>query len=165
MKKSYVMMLLSLCVLACTCVQAENITIDDKLVLETKTERPAPVVPRLQEMGEDGILSWKEDRSQEEQQKRNPDPTPIVRLWDTGKLYTQKSPMDDAYIGEVGEAEIGRYVHDRVRVDEAGQSFTFKSPVDCLLDYILVYLWDRTEKRPEALWTPMDVYRETIERR
>jgi hypothetical protein len=73
--------------------------------------------------------------------------------------------MDDAYIGKVGEAEIGRYLHDRVRVDEAGQSFTFKSPVDCLLDYILVYLWDRTEKTPEVLWTPMDVYRETIKRR
>lgn len=73
--------------------------------------------------------------------------------------------IDDVYISKIGEAGIGRYIHRRMKVDETGKPFTFESPADCLLDYILVYLWDRTEKTPKVLWTPMDVYRETIERR
>ena len=41
--------------------KAENITIDGKLLPETRVERPAPAIPQLQEMGEDGILRWRED--------------------------------------------------------------------------------------------------------
>jgi len=48
---------------------------------------------------------------------------------------------------------------------EAGQPFTFRSPVKGTLDYLLVYLWDRTEQTPKSLWTPMDVYREAVEGR
>ncbi len=70
--------------------------------------------------------------------------------------------IDDVYIAKVGEAEIGRYVQQRVRIDKPGQPFTFRSPVEGILDYILVHLWDRTQQTPKALWTPMDVYRETI---
>jgi len=44
--------------------KAQNITIDGKLVPKTQVERPAPPIPRLQEMGEDGILRWREDRRQ-----------------------------------------------------------------------------------------------------
>jgi len=57
----------------------------------------------------------------------------------------------------------GRYIHERVKIDEAGQPFTFRSPMQGMLDYIFVYLWDRTENTPESLFTPMDVYREVIE--
>ena len=41
--------------------KAENVTIDGKLVAETRVEgRPAPAaIIRLQEMGEDGVLRWK----------------------------------------------------------------------------------------------------------
>jgi len=42
--------------------KAENITIDDKLVPKTRVERPPLPIPQLQEMGEDGILRWREDR-------------------------------------------------------------------------------------------------------
>jgi len=42
--------------------KAENITIDDKLVPKTRVERPPLPIPQLQEMGEDGILKWREDR-------------------------------------------------------------------------------------------------------
>ena len=73
--------------------------------------------------------------------------------------------IDDVYIGRVSGAEIGSYVHERVRIDEPGQSFTFRSPVDCMLDYIMVYLWGRSEKTPQGLWTPIDIYREAIEPR
>jgi hypothetical protein len=55
-----------------------------------------------------------------------------------------------------------RYIHSRVRIDEAGQGFTFRGSEGGMLDYILVYLWDRTDKTPKELFTPMDVYRETI---
>lgn len=44
--------------------KAENITIDGKLAPKTRVERPALPIPRLQEMGEDGILRWREDRRQ-----------------------------------------------------------------------------------------------------
>ena len=55
-----------------------------------------------------------------------------------------------------------RFIHSRVRIDEAGNGFTFRSSEGGTLDYILVYLWDRTSKTPKGLFTPMDVYRETI---
>ncbi len=42
--------------------KAENITIDGRLLPETRTDRPAPAIPRLQEMGEDGVLNWREAR-------------------------------------------------------------------------------------------------------
>jgi hypothetical protein len=60
-------------------------------------------------------------------------------------------------------ARVGdRYVQTRVKAD-AGQPFTFRSPAKARLDYVMVYLWDRTERTPASLWTPMDVYREAIE--
>ncbi|HUS90875.1 MAG TPA: right-handed parallel beta-helix repeat-containing protein [Phycisphaerae bacterium] len=40
--------------------KAENITIDGKLAPETKAPRPAPAIPLLQQMGEDGVLRWRE---------------------------------------------------------------------------------------------------------
>jgi len=46
----------------CSVGKAENITIDGKLVPETKTNRPAPPIPSLVPMGEDGILRWQEER-------------------------------------------------------------------------------------------------------
>jgi len=39
--------------------KAENITIDGKLAPKTRVERPALPIPRLQEMGEDGVLRWR----------------------------------------------------------------------------------------------------------
>jgi len=42
----------------CKVGKAENITIDGKLVPETKTSRPPPPMPALREMSEDGILRW-----------------------------------------------------------------------------------------------------------
>jgi len=73
--------------------------------------------------------------------------------------------IDDVYIGRIEQAELGRYIHERVRIDEPGQPFVFKCPADCTLDYILVYLWDRTDRTPQAVWTPMDVYRDAIKGR
>ncbi len=54
------------------------------------------------------------------------------------------------------------YIQSRVRIDEAGQPFTFRSPTEGILDYIFVYLWDRAENTPKSLFTPMDVYREVV---
>ena len=42
--------------------KAENVTIDGKLLPETKTARPAPRIPRLEPMDEQGILRWRERR-------------------------------------------------------------------------------------------------------
>ncbi len=39
--------------------KAENVFVDGTLVPQTKSNRPAPPLPRLQPMGEDGILRWR----------------------------------------------------------------------------------------------------------
>jgi len=72
--------------------------------------------------------------------------------------------MDDVFVGPVAGKIPARTFHSRVKM-EADQPFTFRSPVKGTLDYLLIYLWDRTEKTPKSLWTPMDVYREAVELR
>lgn len=59
----------------------------------------------------------------------------------------------------------GRYVHTRVKIAKAGEPIVFRSPSAGTLDYILAYLWDRTDGTPRLFWTPMDVHREAIEGR
>lgn len=68
--------------------------------------------------------------------------------------------VDDVFVGPVAEKSPPRLFHSRVKM-EADQPFTFHSPVKGTLDYLLMYLWDRTDKTPKSVWTPMDVYRET----
>ena len=70
--------------------------------------------------------------------------------------------VDDVFLGPMVVKKPGRYVHSRVKV-EAGQPLTFRSPSDGKLDYLLMYLWDRTAKTPKSVWAPMDVYREAIQ--
>ena len=48
------------------------------------------------------------------------------------------------------------------RADTAEADFTFTSPVSGKLEYLVMYLYDRTEETPKDISTPMDVYRETI---
>jgi len=40
-------------------------------------------------------------------------------------------------------------------------SLTFESPATGELEYVLFYLYDRTEETPRELFTPMDILRET----
>ena len=88
-----------------------------------------------------------------------------------GEAYT--SQFKAPYAGKwkmVARLE-NRFIHSVVEAD-AQEAFTFKppaareyEPTKWHLDYLLVYLWDRTDKTPKGLWTPMDVYREAIEGR
>ena len=59
---------------------------------------------------------------------------------------------DDHYITE--------YFAEAV-VDQ-GENFTFTSPVNGTLEYIVMYMIDRTEETPPEVYTPMDIYKETI---
>ena len=43
-----------------------------------------------------------------------------------------------------------------------GENFTFTSPIDGFLDYLVMYMIDRTDNTPTEVFTPMDIYRETI---
>ncbi len=45
----------------CKIGKAENITVDGKLIPSTKTNRRPPPMPRLEPMGEDGVLRWRQD--------------------------------------------------------------------------------------------------------
>jgi len=47
--------------------------------------------------------------------------------------------------------------------DVHGGQFTFTSPADGHLDYVLMYMYDRTEATPTEVLTPMDQYRWTVE--
>jgi len=40
--------------------------------------------------------------------------------------------------------------------------FTFKSPKDGWLDYVIMYMYDRTKQTPDDVFTPMDQYRWTM---
>lgn len=42
-------------------------------------------------------------------------------------------------------------------------SLTFDSPASGTLEYLLFYLYDRTDETPENAWTPMDIYREATQ--
>ena len=69
--------------------------------------------------------------------------------------------VDDVFVGPVAEMTPARNFHSRVEM-EVGQPFTFRSTGKGKLDYLLMYLWDRSDKTPKSVWTPMDVYGETI---
>ncbi|MDY7009573.1 MAG: hypothetical protein SVV80_02325 [Planctomycetota bacterium] len=56
----------------------------------------------------------------------------------------------------------GKYHYSTVEIKEAGEKFTFKSPVAGTIDYLLIYLLDRTENTPKGVFSPMGVYREAI---
>ena len=56
----------------------------------------------------------------------------------------------------------GKYCHATTEIAAPGERLTFKSPVDGTLDYLLIYLLDRTENTPADVFTPMDVYRQAI---
>ncbi|MFQ6097313.1 MAG: hypothetical protein ACE5O2_06245 [Armatimonadota bacterium] len=46
------------------------------------------------------------------------------------------------------------------RKESDATSLTFESPADGTLEYVLFYLYDRTDETPDEVWTPMDIYRE-----
>ncbi|MCK4625288.1 MAG: hypothetical protein KAV00_08265, partial [Phycisphaerae bacterium] len=49
------------------------------------------------------------------------------------------------------------------RIDDPEKDkFVFKSPVTGRLEYVVVYLYDRTKRTPKNISTPMDVHREAI---
>jgi len=55
----------------------------------------------------------------------------------------------------------GNYYTSELNV-AAGRRLSFTSPVDGTLEYIIMYLYDRTGDTPPDITTPMDVYRESI---
>ncbi|MBC8456981.1 MAG: hypothetical protein H8D67_03170 [Deltaproteobacteria bacterium] len=101
-----------------------------------------------------GVLNDKDNWKREE----------VGRKIEAGEVY--RTEFKAPYPGEwkliarmTSDVGVGRYIHNQVRVNEAGQPFMFCSPTEGILDYILVYLWKRTDKTPKSLFTPMDVYR------
>jgi hypothetical protein len=58
----------------------------------------------------------------------------------------------------------GKFYTNPITVtDTTTDEFEFISPVSGTLEYLLFYLYDRTEQTPKGLSTPMDIYRETAE--
>jgi len=57
----------------------------------------------------------------------------------------------------------GKYQCATVEVTKSGEPFIFKSLVSGTLDYLLIYLLDRTPQTPADVFTPMDIYRQAIE--
>jgi len=62
----------------------------------------------------------------------------------------------------------GRYYTislDIAKEQTMSSSFSFKSPASGKLEYVVFYLYDRTDETPKNIWTPMDIYREAIKKR
>jgi hypothetical protein len=55
------------------------------------------------------------------------------------------------------QAHVGSQYHCR---DVSNGDFRFTSPAAGQLDYLLMYLYDRTADTPRGVTTPMDVYRD-----
>jgi hypothetical protein len=87
----------------------------------------------------------------------------VGREIQAGETYTTQFKAPYAGEWKLVARFAGKFAHRRVKIARAGQPFTFRSPADGTLDYVLVYLWDRAPQTPKSLWTPMDVYREAIE--
>ena len=80
-------------------------------------------------------------------------------------LYPVGSPWTPGYPGQwrlVGSVDGNYYVNEVTITDTNDDTFTFVSPVDGTLEYVVMYLYDRTEGTPDDVTTPMDVYREAI---
>ncbi|MCD6377879.1 MAG: hypothetical protein J7L99_03385 [Planctomycetes bacterium] len=59
----------------------------------------------------------------------------------------------------------GKYYTQKVTItkNEVGKSdFVFNCPASGTLEYILFYLYDRTKQTPKSVFTPMDIYRQSI---
>jgi len=56
----------------------------------------------------------------------------------------------------------GRYHCATVEIRKPGEHFTFKSPVKGTLDYLLMYMLDRTERTGPDVFTPMEIYRQAV---
>ncbi|MCK4625391.1 MAG: hypothetical protein KAV00_08785 [Phycisphaerae bacterium] len=81
----------------------------------------------------------------------------------TEKDYKPRGRVSTRDIPESYKVPIkGKYHYSTVEIKKAGEKFTFKSPVAGTLDYLLIYLYDRTENTPRNVFTPMGVYREAI---
>ncbi|RLI99161.1 MAG: hypothetical protein DRP08_07515, partial [Candidatus Aenigmatarchaeota archaeon] len=73
---------------------------------------------------------------------------PYAGKWRIVGVYSD----DDYYITDY---------FSEVEVNE-GEHFTFTSPRNGTLEYLVMYMFDRTENTPENITTIMDVYREAI---
>ncbi|MCK4623914.1 MAG: hypothetical protein KAV00_01280 [Phycisphaerae bacterium] len=49
------------------------------------------------------------------------------------------------------------------KADTKSSAFEFTSPVSGTLEYVLIYLYDRTKETPKDVFTPMDIYRQAIQ--
>ncbi|MBM3474625.1 MAG: hypothetical protein FJX75_15280 [Armatimonadetes bacterium] len=87
--------------------RAENITIGGRLLPETRADRPAPAIPRLQEMGEDGVL-----------RRREEEPTPPAVGSLTGTVTDEEG-------GPVAEATVS--VGDRSATTDVDGRFAFEN--------------------------------------
>lgn len=87
----------------------------------------------------------------------------VIGFVATEKNYKPRERVATRNIPESYKAPIkGKYHYSTVEIKKAGEKFTFKSPVAGTLDYLLIYLYDRTENTPKGVFTPMGVYREAI---
>lgn len=56
----------------------------------------------------------------------------------------------------------GEYYTEEIDIVTPDVNFSFTSPVSGTLEYLIIYMYDSTVNTPGDLYTPMDIYRETI---
>jgi hypothetical protein len=80
--------------------------------------------------------------------------------WKKGEPWRPSYPGKWRLIGCVD----GKYYTNEVTVagaDVSSDAFSFSSPAAGTLEYLVFYLYDRTDQTPKDLVTPMDIYRQT----
>jgi hypothetical protein len=81
--------------------------------------------------------------------------------WQPGKPWVPTYPGEWRLTGRIG----GKYYTEEVLVTEddiTQDSFSFSAPAAGNLEYLIFYLYDRTDETPAEISTPMDIYREAI---
>ena len=56
----------------------------------------------------------------------------------------------------------GEYYTNEIDIVTPSADFSFTSPVSGTLEYLVIYMYDSTGSTPSDVYTPMDIYRETI---
>jgi hypothetical protein len=78
------------------------------------------------------------------------------KKYDQGYKYDGKTKFPAKYLSK--DVNISK---STIKAPTNNGNFTFKSPIDGVLDYVIMYMYDRTKETPKEVLTPMDQYRWT----
>jgi hypothetical protein len=82
------------------------------------------------------------------------------KKYDQGYKYDGKTKFPAKYF--TWDVNVGK---STLEAPTDNGKLAFKSPIDGVLDYVIMYMYDRTKDTPKDILTPMDQYRWTIKQK